>query len=83
MEQSIVELFFTKETIFFGLFLYLFWVQQQEKKDQNSFLLRQQQILADLTTSLEKLTLNQEKLAERIERIEFHVEMNSKQKEEH
>ena len=70
MEQSIMDILFTKETVFFGLFLYLLWVQQQEKKSQNGFIVKQQDILGELTSSFEKLATNQEKLTERIEKIE-------------
>jgi len=81
MEQSIFDLLFTKETVFFALFLWLLWVQQQEKKGQNDFILKQQEILGDLSNSLgdlgssfEKMAQNQEKLTGRIEKIEVNVE---------
>lgn len=74
MEQEIVNLLFSKETVFFALFLYLFWVQQQEKKEQNSFIKEQQNILGSLTDSFEKLSDNQERLTTRIEKIEINVE---------
>lgn len=76
-QQSIFDLIFQKETIFLGLFLYLLWVQQQEKKGQNDFILKQQDILSDLTGSFEKLATNQEKLTGRIELIE--VKINTKE----
>lgn len=76
-EASILEVLLNKETIFFGLFLYLFWSQQQEKKSQNSFILEQQNILSDLsnsygnlTNSFDKMVQNQEKLTGRVEKIE-------------
>lgn len=74
MDTAISTLLFNKDTIFFGLFLYLLYIQQHEKKDQNSFIVKQQTILTDLTASFEKLAQNQEKLTERIERIEFTLE---------
>lgn len=74
VDQQIIDLIFNKETVFFGLFLYLFWVQQREKEKQNDFILKQQGILGDLTSSYEKLAQNQEKLTSRIERIEFTLE---------
>lgn len=80
MESEIVKVLFNQETIFFGLFLYLFWTQQQEKKGQNAFLLKQQDILGEMANSLKdlknsfgKLAENQEKLTERIEKIETKV----------
>lgn len=77
MEAGILEMLFTKETVFLALFLYLFYIQLTEKKEQNQFLLKQQSILNKLTTSFEKLAHNQEKLTERIEKIESHLEKNS------
>lgn len=77
MEQSVIDMILNKETVFFALFLYLFWAQQQEKKEQNSFILKQQDILADLTSSYEKLATSQEKLTERIEKIEVIVDKRS------
>jgi len=81
MEQGILELLLNKETVFFALFLWLLWTQQQEKKSQNDFILKQQEILSDLSGSLgdlgnsfEKMAQNQEKLTERIEKIEVNVE---------
>lgn len=74
MEQAILDILVNKETVFFALFLYLFLVQQQEKKEQSAFLQKQQDILADLTKSYEKLAHNQEKLTERIEKIEVIVD---------
>ena len=74
MEQGILDMLLNKEAVFFSLFLYLFWMQLNEKKDQNAFLLKQQDILGDLTKSFEKLANNQEKLTERIEKIEVNVE---------
>ena len=81
MEASIIEVLFNKETVFFALFLWLLWTQQQEKKSQNDFILKQQEILSDLSGSLgdlgnsfEKMAQNQEKLTERIEKIEVNVE---------
>lgn len=70
MEQQLIELLINKETVFFGLFLYLFWQQQQEKRSLNSFLTKQQTILGDLTKSYEKMADNQERLTTRIEAIE-------------
>lgn len=74
MEQIILDMLATKETVFFALFLYLFLVQQHEKKVQSTFLQKQQDILSDLTKSYEKLAQNQEKLTERIEKIEVIVD---------
>lgn len=74
MEQAILDILVNKETVFFALFLYLFLMQQQEKKEQNAFLQKQQDILTDLTKSYEKLAQNQEKLTERIEKIEVIVD---------
>lgn len=74
MEQGIMDILLNKETVFFALFLWLLWVQQQEKRNQNDFILKQQDILGDLTGSFEKLATNQEKLTERIERIEITLE---------
>ena len=81
MLEALIQAFLTKETIFLGLFLWLFWTQQQEKKEQNGFLLKQQDILGELSTSLselgdsfEKMAANQEKLTERIEKIEVIVD---------
>lgn len=82
MEQSIIDMILNKETIFFALFMYLFWAQQQEKKDQNSFLLKQQDILSDLTGSYEKIAQNQEKLTERIEKIEEKMDVKGADKDE-
>lgn len=73
MEKTIIDLLLNKETVFFALFLYLLWVQQQEKKSQNTFILKQQDILSDLGGSFEKMADNQEKLTERIEKIEINV----------
>lgn len=73
MEQAIFDMIFSKETIFFALFLYLFWVQTEEKKSQNVFILKQQGILEDLTQSYGKIADNQERLTERIEKIEIHI----------
>lgn len=73
MEQAIFDMLLGKETIFFALFLYLFWVQLQEKKSQNVFILKQQGILEDLTHSYGKIAENQERLTERIEKIETHI----------
>lgn len=74
LEETIFKLLVNKETVFFALFLYLLWTQQQEKKEQNAFLLKQQDILADLTGSFEKLATSQEKLTQRIEKIEVIVD---------
>ncbi|HLO11495.1 MAG TPA: hypothetical protein VK190_04500 [Pseudoneobacillus sp.] len=74
MEQGILDLIFSRDTVFLGLFLYLFYFQQQEKKEQSTFLVKQQDILSDLTASYERLAQNQEKLTSRIERIEFTLE---------
>ena len=74
MEQGIIEALFNKETVFFALFLWLMWEQQKEKKNQNQFILDQQGILSNLTSSFEKLADNQERLTGRIERIEVNVE---------
>lgn len=74
MEQAFLDVLVNKETVFFGLFMYLFWAQQQEKREQSAFLQKQQEILADLTKSYEKLAQNQEKLTERIEKIEVIVD---------
>jgi hypothetical protein len=89
VEQSIVDLLLNKETVFFALFLYLFYAQQQEKKDQNTFILKQQEILGqlsesvgDLGTSFEKMADNQEKLTGRIEKIEVNVENILQEKDE-
>ena len=75
MEQQLLEVFLNKETVFFGLFLYLFWLQQQEKKNLNDFLSKQQAILSDLTNSYEKMANNQERLTTRIEAIEDRMKM--------
>lgn len=73
MEAGVIEMLLNKETVFFALFLYLFWSQQKEKKEQNIFILRQQDILSELTESFKKLSNSQEVLTERVERIEVHV----------
>lgn len=78
MNETILNMLANKETVFFALFLYLFWTQQQEKKEQTKFINRQQDILNGLNNSLEKLTSNQEKLTERIERIEVNIDVKSK-----
>lgn len=86
MEQTLLDMLFQKETVFFALFLYLFWVQQQDKKEQSSFIKQQQNILGDLANSLHelrnsfsKLADNQEKLTNRIENIE--IKLNEKEQE--
>jgi len=73
VEAGIIELLLNKEAVFFALFLYLFWNQQKEKKEQNIFILRQQDILGELTESFKKLSNSQEVLTERVEKIEVHV----------
>lgn len=78
MDEVILNLLANKETVFFALFLYLFYAQQQEKKEQTKFLNKQQDILNGLNISLEKLASNQEKLTERIERIEINIDVKSK-----
>lgn len=78
MDEVILNLLANKETVFFALFLYLFYAQQQEKKEQTKFLNKQQNILNGLNISLEKLAFNQEKLTERIERIEVNIDVKSK-----
>lgn len=78
MDEVILNLLANKETVFFALFLYLFYTQQQEKKEQTKFLNKQQDILNGLNISLEKLASNQEKLTERIERIEINIDVKSK-----
>jgi hypothetical protein len=74
--EALINALMTKETVFFCLFVYLLYIQQQEKKSQNDFLLKQQDILGELTSSFEKLATNQEKLTERIERIEVTLDKN-------
>jgi hypothetical protein len=88
MEQTFIEMLLTKETVFFVLFLYLFWIQQQEKKSQNEFITKQQDILndmkdslTDLTGSFEKMADNQEKLTQRIEKIEVIVDRREDKRE--
>lgn len=80
LEQGILDILFNRETVFFALFLYLFYTQLHEKKEQNTFILKQQGILNDLTNSFEKMAQNQEKLTERIERIEITLEKKSEGK---
>lgn len=82
MEQLFTDLLLNKETVFFALFLYLFYIQQKEKKDQNDFLLRQQDILKDLGSSFEKLATNQEMLTDRIEKIEVNLKTLGGNKDE-
>ena len=66
MEQQLFDLIFQKETIFFGLFLFLFWEQrkdakkQQERADKRDaenkdFIQKQQELLSDLTRSIESI----------------------------
>lgn len=88
MDQIILDTLLNKETVFFALFLYLFYTQQQEKKSQNTFILKQQDILGgmkdsltDLSLSFERLTDNQEKLTERIEKIEVIVDKGERKHE--
>lgn len=66
MEQQIFDIFFQKETIFLALFLFLFWEQRKEFKNERAradkqntenknFILEQQKLLADLTRSIESI----------------------------
>lgn len=66
MEQQIFDIFFQKETIFLALFLFLFWEQRKEFKNERAradkqntenknFILEQQKLLADLTRSIENI----------------------------
>ena len=79
--ESIFDMFLTKETIFLALFLWMLWVQQQEKKAQNDFILKQQDILSDLSTSVDRMATNQEKLTERIEKIEVIVDRREEKRD--
>lgn len=66
MEQQLFDLIFQKETIFLGLFLFLFWEQRKDAKKQmeraderdaenKAFIREQQALLADLTRSIENI----------------------------
>ncbi len=54
MAQAI-EMIFNQETVFFALFLFLFWKQQQEKDKQNVFINKQQEVLNGIAVTLEKM----------------------------
>lgn len=76
MAQALSAIF-GKETVFFGLFLWMFWKQQKEKDKQNEFILQQQQILQELSNSIKDISASQNKIADRLDVIETHVDIKS------
>lgn len=65
-----IELIFTKETVFFGLFLIGYILQINEKKEQRLFINKQQSVLERLTNSVSEIVKTQEKHEDRMERME-------------
>ncbi|MEH7464585.1 hypothetical protein V7166_21750 [Bacillus thuringiensis] len=83
MEQ-LLEMIMNKETVFFGLFLYGYYLQQKDKleqrelinhhagviAEQQTFITKQQEVLKDIQGSVCEMSKNQEKITERLEHIE-------------
>lgn len=69
---QVLEMLFNQDTVFFALFLFLFWKQQQEKDKQNTFINKQQEVLAGIAVTLEKMN-------DRIESIENHMDRGDEQ----
>ncbi|PEA53443.1 hypothetical protein CON64_18550 [Bacillus pseudomycoides] len=83
MEQ-VLEMIMNKETVFFGLFLYGYYLQQKDKleqrelinhhagviAEQQTFISKQQEVLKDIKDSVFDMAKNQEKITDRLEHIE-------------
>lgn len=74
---------FTKETAFFGLFLVSYVLAYKDKIKLQDFITIQQDVLKDLTHSVQDIAKTQEKQHERIERMEdnldhFYEKVNNK-----
>lgn len=81
--ERAIPLIFTKETAFFGLFLVSYIYTQRDKIKLQDFITVQQDVLKDLTHSVQDIAKTQEKQHERIERMEdnldrFYDKVNNK-----
>lgn len=72
--EPIIKHLFTKETAFFGLFLLSYVMQYRDKNILQAFIMKQQDVLADLTDSVKDIARTQEKQHERIERMEENLD---------
>lgn len=61
---------FQKDTVFFGLFLIGYYLQNKDRAEQKVFISKQQEVLVDLTAAVQEISKNQEKHNDRLERIE-------------
>ncbi|HDX9704391.1 TPA: hypothetical protein ROY17_002029 [Bacillus thuringiensis] len=72
--EKAITMLLTKETAFFGLFLISFILQWKDKGMLHSFILKQQGVLADLTSAVQDIAKTQDKQHERIERMEDNLD---------
>lgn len=72
--EKAVSIMFTKETAFFGLFIVSYYLMFTDKVKLQEFLIRQQDVLSDLTHSVQDIAKTQEKQHERIERMEDNLD---------
>lgn len=72
--EKAVGILLTKETAFFGLFLVSFYLLWKDKSVLQSFIIKQQGVLADLTSAVQDIAKTQDKQHERIERMEDNLD---------
>ena len=65
LERAIIEYVLTQETIFIGLFLFLFYQQNTELKCNREFIKEQQKILDKLTDKVEGIDLKIDRVIEK------------------
>jgi len=77
MINAVLNSILNKETVFFGLFLLGYYLQNKDKNDlketnfkQQEFITEQQDVLKDITREVGNIAKAQEKHGERLERIE-------------
>lgn len=81
--EKTIQVLFTKETAFFGLFLVSYVLQYKDKITLHNFITKQQDVLSELTHAVKDIAKTQEKQHERIERMEdnldhFYDKVNNK-----
>lgn len=72
--EKAISVLFTKETAFFGLFIVSYYLLFTDKVKLQEFLIKQQDVLKDLTHSVQDIAKTQEKQHERIERMEDNLD---------
>ena len=72
--QQLTDLILSQESVFFALFIYGYYSQQQDKLYQRDFIERQQKTLTCLTKNVERIAKNQEHMTEELTFLKNHIQ---------